>query len=259
LIKTSNDLQKVAIGSTLDFNGSTVTTSDLTSQIAPTPVFQSNGGVGGYTLPELFTGPASLNLQYQLIETADNAVVIGGTSNDFIKVASTNSTGKAVDGGGGADVIDGGVGSTFITGGAGGDTFFLDGRAPGVSWSTITDFRTGSDKATIWGFVKGVSSVDTSFTDPNNEGAGGIYNGLTLHFKNLLPSGQTTGANADLNSITLSGRTLADIGVSSLQDLNNQINQVTTANEYGQYIINDHLIIGQTQDAQGTHGYLFVY
>ena len=247
LIKVGGITQSVAIGSSLDFNGSTVTTTDLTNQITPTPVFQSSGGTGGYALPELFTGPASLNLKYQLIEEAINAVVIGSSDNDFIKVSSATSAGKAVDGGGGSDVIDGGVGSTFITGGAGGDTFFLDGRAPGVSWSTITDFNTGSDKATIWGFVKGVSSVDTSFTNPNGEGAAG-YTGLTLHFKNLLPSGQTEGSNPNLNSVTLSGRTLAEFGASSLAELNTQINSGTNAN----------FLVGQTDDIFGTHGYLFI-
>ena len=261
LIKVGGVTQTVATGSSLDFNGSTVTTADLTNTIAPIPVFKSSGGDHGLTLPELFAGPASLHLQYQLIETADNAVVIGGSSNDFIKVASTNSTGKAVDGGGGSDVIDGGVGSTFVSGGTShsGSTFFLDGRAPGVSWSTITDFKTGSDQATIWGFVKGVSSVDTTFTDPNYEGAGGIYSGLTLHFKNLLPDGQATGTNAALNSITLSGHTLADIGAASLQDLNNQIDHAAYNATTSQYTVNSHLLIGQTQDTAGTHGYLFVH
>jgi Ca2+-binding RTX toxin-like protein len=211
------------------------------------PVFQSTGGTGGYTLPELFTGPPSLNLQYQLIETADNAVVIGSQFNDFIKVASANSVGKAVDAGAGADVIDGGVGSTFITGGSGGDTFFLDGRAPGTSWSTITDFAADSDMLTIWGFVRGVSSVDASFANFNTDGALG-YQGLTFHFKNLLPSGQTEGSNPNLNSVTLSGRTLAEFGASSLAELNTQINSGTNAN----------FLVGQTDDIFGTHGYLFI-
>ena len=265
IIKVFGASQIMPLSTDLTFLDYALKASDLgaTSGLSNTPVFTSRAanGASEYVLPDDFKGPAALNLQYQLIDSTPNAVVIGGTSNDFIKVASTTSTGKAVNGGGGSDVIDGGVGSTFVSGGTNhtSSTFFLDGRAPGISWSTITDFKTGSDQATIWGFVKGVSSVDTSFTDPNNEGAGGIYSGLTLHFKNLLPDGQATGTNADLNSITLSGRTLADIGVSSLQDLNNQINKATTANDYGQYIVNDHLIIGQTQDAQGTHGYLFVH
>jgi hypothetical protein len=243
-------VQSVAAGSTMSFNGQAISTSDLTASITPVTVFKSTGGVGGYTLPELFTGPASLNLKYQLIETADNAVVIGSSDNDFIKVASANSIGKAVNGGGGNDVIDGGVGSTFVTGGgttANSSTYFLDGRAPGTSWSTITDFKLDVDKATIWGFVKGVSSVDASFTDFNTAGAAG-YQGLTLHFKNLLPSGQTQGSNPNLNSITLTGRTLQEFGASSLAELNTQINNQT----------NPNFLVGATQDNLGTHGYLFI-
>jgi Ca2+-binding RTX toxin-like protein len=250
LIRTGTDLQKVAVGSTMSFNGSTVTTSELTQSITSIPVFQSNGGVGGFTLPELFTGPASLGLKYQLIETADNAVVIGSSDNDFIKVASANSIGKAVNGGGGNDVIDGGVGSTFVTGGGTGtnsSTYFLDGRAPGTSWSTITDFKLGSDKATVWGFVRGVSSVDASFTNFNDAGAPS-YEGLTLHFKNLLPSGQTSGSNASLNSITLSGRSLQEFGASSLAELNAQLTSG----------INSHFVVGSVSDLYGEHGYLHI-
>jgi hypothetical protein len=253
-------LPNLSGGGTVSLGGTSVSTSAITQHTTPQAVFTSlTGGVTDYVLPELYKG--GLNLKYQHIDTTPNAVVVGSTDNDFIKVADTHSLGKAVNGGGGSDVIDGGVGSTFVTGGTGhhGDTFFLDGRAPGVSWSTITDFQLGSDQATIWGFVKGVSSVDSSFANPNNEGAGGIYNGLTLHFKNLLADGLATGSNADLNSITLSGHTLADIGVSSLQDLNNKINNAQTANALGQYVVNEHIIIGQTQDALGTHSYLFLH
>ena len=249
LIKIAGITQSVATGSSLNFNGSTVTTTDLTNTITPTPVFHSSGGTNGYALPDSYTGPASLGLKWQLIESADNAVVTGSSDNDFIKVSSANSVGKAVNGGGGSDVIDGGFGSTFVTGGANhSDTFFLDGRAPGTSWSTITDFKAGIDKATIWGFVKGVSSIDTSFTNYNNEGAAG-YQGLTLHFKNLLPDGQTNGSNANLNSITFSGHTLAELGAYSLADLNTQINNGTNA----------HILVGSTQDTSGTHSYLYIH
>lgn len=234
----------------MSFNGTAVSTTELTQTMTPIPVFKSSGGVGGFTLPELYTGPASLGLKYQLIETADNAVVIGSTDNDFIKVASANSIGKAVNGGGGNDVIDGGVGSTFVTGGgttANSSTYFLDGRAPGTSWSTITDFKLDIDKATIWGFVRGVSSVDASFANFNSDGAPG-FQGLTLHFKNLLPSGRTSGTNDSLNSITFSSKTLADFGASSLAELNTQINNQT----------NPNFLVGATQDSLGTHGYLFI-
>lgn len=245
LIKVDGVTQSVPIGSSLSFNGSTVTTSDLTSSIAVQPVFRSSGGSSGYALPEVFTGPASLNLHYQLIETADNAVVIGGATNDFIKVASTNSIGKAVDAGAGDDVIDGGVGSAFVTGGSGSDTIFLDGRAPGVSWSTVTDFMFGQDKATIWGWKQGVSNV--AFLDEQGGASG--YQGLTLHFENLLPDGAAPGqTNSNFNSITLSGLTLADFGATSLVELNAQISAGT----------NSHFIVGQTVDAFGEHGYLFL-
>ena len=248
LVKTSNGVQAVDIGATLNFADGNLNASNLTQAFNPTPVFHTSGNSSGYTLPDFFTGLASLNLRYQLIENGDNAVVTGSSDNDFIKVSSSNSIGKAINGNGGSDVLDGGVGSAFLSGGAShNDTFFLDGRAPGISWSTITDFKAGTDKATIWGFVKGVSSIDASFTNYNNEGAGG-YQGLTLHFKNLLPDGQTAGSNPSLNSITLSGHTLAEFGASSLADLNNQINNGTNA----------HFIVGATNDSLGTHGYLQV-
>jgi hypothetical protein len=93
-----------------------------------------------------------------------------------------------------------------------------------------------------------VSSIDTSFANYNNEGAAG-YQGLTLHFKNLLPDGQTAGSNPNLNSITFSGHTLAELGASSLADLNTQINNGTNA----------HILIGATQDASGTHSYLYIH
>lgn len=250
LIKIAGVTSTVLRSETLDFSNQIFSTEQLAAQIVHTPVFRSSGGSNGYTLPEIFTGPASLGLQYQLIETADNAVVIGGTSNDFIKVSSTNSLGKAVDGGGGSDVIDGGVGSTFVSGGTNhfSSTFFLDGRAPGTSWSTITDFQRGSDKTTIWGWKQGVSKVSTAFTDFNSGGAAG-FTGLTLHFENLLPddafSGQT---NANYNSITLSDLTLADFGASSLAELNAQIASGT--NKYFQ--------VGSVTDQFGDHGYLFL-
>ena len=248
IIKTASGSDLLKSVDSVLFSDGTYTLNDILNSSYVVPLFQSSGGTGGYALPSLYSGPASLGLKYELIETADNAVVTGSTDNDFIKVASSNSIGKAVDGGGN-DVIDGGVGSTFVTGGTDHNTtFFLDGRAPGTSWSTITDFRAGVDKVTIWGFVKVVSSVDTSFANYNSEGAEG-YQGLTLHFKNLLPDGQTSGSNANLNSITLTGHTLQEFGVSSLADLNNQINAGTNA----------HILVGSTQDSLGTHSYLYFH
>jgi len=251
LLKIAGVIHQVAAGSSISFSDGSSNTDSLISQHSSliVPVFHSTGGTGGYALPDAYAGPASLGLKWQLIETSDNAVVTGSSDSEFIKVSSSNSIGKAVNGNGGNDVIDGGVGSTFVTGGSGhSDTFFLDGRASGTSWSTITDFKAGVDKDTIWGFVKGVSSIDTTFANYNNEGAGG-FQGLTLHFKNLLPDGQTAGSNPNLNSITFSGHTLAELGASSLADLNAQINAGTNA----------HILVGSTQDASGTHSYLYIH
>ena len=248
-IKAGGSLSTCASGGLAFFNGAFSNTDGIYANASTiVPLFASSGGINGYTLPDLYTGPASLGLTYQLIEAAQNAVVTGSTSSEFIKVSNSNSIGKAVNGNGGNDVIDGGVGSTFVTGGDNHNTtFFLDGRAPGTSWSTITDFQAGVDKATIWGFVRGVSSIDTSFTNYNNEGAAG-YQGLTLHFKNLLPDGQTSGSNANLNSITFTGYTLQDLGVNSLAELNAQINAGT----------NPNILVGSTQDSAGTHSYLYI-
>ena len=231
-------------------NGTTYTTAEITQHTVPQSVFSSVGNnQSSYVLPDLFTGPASLNLKYQLIDASANAVIIGSTDNDFIKLGGTGN--KAVNGGGGDNVIDGGTGSTFISGGgtsSNANTFFLDGRASGTSWSTITDFHLNHDYATIWGWLAGVSKVDTLFTDVNTGGAAG-YTGLSLHFDNLLPDGSSSGAsNANLNSITLSGHTLAEFGASSLVDLNNQITNHT----------NTHFITGQTHDSLGDHGYLWI-
>jgi hypothetical protein len=252
LIKVDGVTSSLPPGSLLEFTDKSVSTNELSSTMTPVTPFVSSTAPGGYALPDLFTGPPSLNLQYQLIENADNAVVIGSQFNDFIKLGSTNSAGKAINGGGGNDVIDGGVGSAFISGGGApgntdSSTFFVDGRAPGTSWSTITDFKLDIDKATIWGFIRGISSVDTSFTNFNGAGAAG-FEGLTLHFKNLLPSNRTSDTNPFLNSITLSGRTLEEFGASSLAELNTQINNGT----------NPNFLVGQTVDGFGTHGYLYI-
>jgi Ca2+-binding RTX toxin-like protein len=214
-----------------------------------TPVFSSvRDGKTEYVLPEQFTGPASLNLDYQLIDDTPNAVVTGSDKNDFIKLANTESDGKAVDAGDGDDVIAGGGGSTFVTGGGGSNTFFLDGRAEGVSWSTITDFKLGGDggdKATIWGWKSGVSKVARI---DENGGASG-YEGVTFHFENLLPSDAGfDDRNPNWNSLTFSGKTLADFGASSIDELNAQIMEGS----------NPVFLTGVSVDEFGSHGYLYV-
>jgi serralysin len=200
-------------------------------------------GVSSGASPTLFTGPASLNLQYQMIDTTPNAIVAGSALNDFIVLQGGGN--KAVNGGLGNDVIDGGTGSTFVSGGGGSNTFFLDGRASGVSWSTITDFELGQDKATIWGWKEGVSRVEEVVVN----GGAANYTGLTIHFENLLPDGSASSArNSSLNSITFTKKSLSDFGVESVDELNQQITDGS----------NSHFIVGQTNDAYGEHGYLYI-
>lgn len=221
-----------------------VTPYDLRALFTPTQSFSVvREGVATSVKPVFFTGLDSLNLHYQLVETTPNAIVVGSALNDFIALQGGGN--KAADASSGDDVVDGGVGSTFVTGGAGSNTFFLDGRASGVSWSTITDFKLGTDKATIWGWKAGVSRLASIETNGGAEG----FAGLTLHFENLLPDGAANGAtNRDLNSITMSGRSLADFGAGSLAELNSQIAAGS----------NPHFLVGQTTDAYGDHGFLHI-
>ena len=198
-------------------------------------------------MPDVYTGPVA-GIEYQLIDASPDAVIVGGASNDFIALQGTGN--KAVNAGGGMNVIDGGTGSTFISAGGANfsDTFFLDGRGAGTSWSTIVDFELGLDKATIWGWKAGISEVNAAFTDFNTGGAEG-YTGLTLHFNNLLPDGASaTDTNPNLNSITFTGMTLQDFGASSLAELNTQLTNQT----------NSHFQVSSVTDTFGDHGYLYI-
>ena len=85
----------------------------------------------------------------------------------------------AINTGAGNDIIDGGLGSNFLTGGSGNDTFFSDGREAGngaITWSTVTDFTTGTNSVNIWGYIDGTSTYQW-YAD---QGAAG-WTGATLH------------------------------------------------------------------------------
>lgn len=193
--------------------------------------------------PTFFTGQQDLNLHYQIIDTSPNSILVGSDLNDFIVLQGGGN--KAVDGVLGDDVIDGGLGSSFVTGGGGSNTFFLDGRGAGASWSTITDFQIGTDKVTIWGWQTGVSRV--SMVDENGGAQG--YQGVTLHFENLLPSSASADTTkVSLDSITLTGFGLDDLGAQSEELLVDQINT-------GEHTL---FTFGQTIDEYGVHGYLHI-
>lgn len=244
-----NETIGLQIAATVESETQTDTQTDDQVSIPPQTqvVFRSlSGGSTQYLVPQTYQGP--LDLDYQLIDNTPNAVLIGSAFNDFIKLGGSGN--KAVDGAGGADVIDGGTGSSFISGGGVGqaETFFLDGRASGVSWSTITDFERGVDKVTIWGWKAGVSRVSSAFSDVDSGGATG-FTGLTLHIENLLPDGSAqSDRNASLNSITLTDLRLSDFGASTIEQLNAQILAGT----------NPHFLVGSVTDAFGEHGYLYI-
>jgi hypothetical protein len=236
------------------------------------PVFgDTTGGGTNYILPAVYSDSNLPNLHYQLFDARPGAVITAAQGiNTFIWTSSTDtSQNKAINGNGGDSVIAGGVGSSFIGGGVGSDnTFFLDGRAAGRSWSTITDFDIGTDSLTIWGWNPMGSSIDTSATNFNTGGAPG-YTGFTLHMNHLSPDGSPSSyTSSDINTLTLSGKTISDFGYSDLaslnnvlQDLSDQASANTGANIIASHTAkNGHFTVGQTTDnvGVGIHWYLNV-
>ncbi|WP_282184559.1 reprolysin-like metallopeptidase [Azospirillum brasilense] len=139
---------------------------------------------------EPYAGPVA-GLHNQFLGTAAGEAVIGSEQGDFMNLLGGND---AAQGGSGDDVLDGGEGSNFLTGGAGTDTFFIDGRGDGVTWSTVTDLQ--PEEWTIaWGWTDAVSRV----TWEDLAGADG-YQGATARI-DLDGNGAT-----DL-SLTFSGQT----------------------------------------------------
>ncbi|WP_175426375.1 calcium-binding protein [Azospirillum brasilense] len=138
----------------------------------PAAVFsRSVGGVGDSVAATAYSGPVA-GLKWQLIGSSADEAVNGSTDGDFFNMTAGND---AVNAGDGNDVIDGGTGSNFLTGGAGSDTFFLDGRGGGVTWSTVTDLEAG-EWTTAWGWNEGTSKI----TWAEMSGADN-YKGATAH------------------------------------------------------------------------------
>lgn len=137
-----------------------------------------------------YSGPVA-GLRNQFLGTASDEAVIGSPQGDFLNLLGGSD---AAQGGGGDDVLDGGVGSNFLTGGAGTDTFYIDGRGDGVTWSTVTDLQP-EEWAIAWGWTDAVSKL----TWEDLAGAAG-YQGATARL-DLDGNGGT-----DL-SLTFSGQT----------------------------------------------------
>ncbi|WP_448205547.1 M10 family metallopeptidase C-terminal domain-containing protein [Azospirillum sp. sgz302134] len=118
-----------------------------------------------------YSGPVSW-LKNMHIGENDSEAMRGTSQADFINTVGGDD---AIDGDAGDDVLDGGVDSNFLTGGSGNDTFFVDGRSSGVTWSTVTDLEKG-EWVTAWGWKNGVSKL----TWAEMSGAEG-YKGATAH------------------------------------------------------------------------------
>ncbi|MDQ2104384.1 calcium-binding protein [Azospirillum isscasi] len=128
-------------------------------------------GVSNHALLDPYVGPVDY-LNYQLLGVEGGEAIRTTSGNDFVNLLAGDDACEGMDG---QDVLDGGTGSNFLTGGAGSDTFFVDGRGGGVTWSTITDFEPG-EWATAWGWKAGLSTL----TWEEMGGADG-YKGGTAH------------------------------------------------------------------------------
>ncbi|WP_448207965.1 carbohydrate-binding domain-containing protein [Azospirillum sp. sgz302134] len=136
-----------------------------TTQPSPTPAVTTparpsvllsriQNGVTEKVTAYAYEGPVP-TLKWSFLGNAGNEVVGGSGDNDFMNLLGGDD---AATGGAGDDVLDGGSGSNWLIGGAGKDTFFVDGRNPDVTWSTVVDLEKG-EWATMWGFRSGVSKL----------------------------------------------------------------------------------------------------
>jgi hypothetical protein len=158
---------------------------------------QTSGGDPG----EAYSGPVA-NLHYQYLwGSADRTAIRAEVPNVFLK-GGPGDDALAVTSG--INVLDGGQGSNFLVGGdgrnGGFDTFFVDGRGGGTTWSTVVNFHPG-DQATIFGFVGGVSTMAITASD----GVTG-YQGVTIHSE---LAGAGTGVNASFTFANIGASTLA--------------------------------------------------
>lgn len=179
------------------FNGSSLT--NLTN-LAPYLINPNYTSSNGSVASQDYTGPVTF-LEFQFLGDATSETVTASSQNDFLNLLGGND---AANGGLGDDVLDGGTGSNFLTGGGDNDTFFLDGRGGTITWSTITDFVSGTgaagDEVNIWGWSAGTSRLLLS---QENGGVSG-FTGATLHY-------DLNGDSTIDTSITFTGLSLAQV------------------------------------------------
>lgn len=164
-------------------------------------------GVGREVAMDPYVGPVTW-LQNTFMGTDDVEAIRGTPNADFIHSGGGTD---AIDGAAGDDVLDGGTGSNFLTGGTGADTFFVDGRGGGVTWSTVTDLEAG-EWVTAWGWKEGVSKltwVEMAGADSSRgatahmdlDGNGSIDMSMTIAGKAVGAVATTTGMMGDQSYI----------------------------------------------------------
>jgi len=149
-----------------------------------------------------YVGPVA-HLQNMYISGDDytGEAIRGTERNDFIHARGGDD---AIDGGGGDDVLDGGTGSNFLTGGAGNDTFFVDGRGGGVTWSTVTDLERG-EWVTAWGWRPGTSKM-TWVEMTGAEGAKGATAHIDLDGNGSIDMSMTIAGKSSSAVLAMPGR-----------------------------------------------------
>ncbi len=156
--------------------------------------------VSGTSSGTAYTGPVSYLQEQYVWASADPVALSATVPNAFLHGGPGDD---AIQAGGGSNVLDGGAGSNFLVGSGGADggtdTFFIDGRGGGVTWSTIVNFHHG-DQFTFFGFTQNQSTAQWVGSD----GVAG-YQGLTLH---SALGGVGTGVDA---SATLTGLSMSDL------------------------------------------------
>lgn len=153
-----------------------------------------DGDGGREVQMDRYAGPVPW-LRNQYLGQSGGEAAVGSDESDFLNLLAGDD---AADGQGGDDVLDGGTGSNFLTGGAGNDTFFVDGRVSGTTWSTVTDLTAG-EWVTAWGWMSGTSTL----TWADMQGAEG-YKGATAHI-------DVDGSGSIDLSITFTGKAVGGV------------------------------------------------
>ena len=202
-----NGISNSGVGAGWYFDSSGARQGFLATSSAPAVAYtDTTAGASGSSPATAYSGPVSY-LQWQCIWSGPDSVALSSSAaNTFLHGGAGDD---ALSVSGGSNVLDGGTGSNFLSGASGSDggtdTFFVDGRGGGVTWSTVVNFHHG-DAITVWGFVGGTSTgvqSDTGQGAFSDDGAVG-YQGATIHSE---LGGAGTGVNA---SLTIAGMAAAD-------------------------------------------------